>query len=239
MPPSPRSYSAMSGTRAVLLVLLCCAPNFVRPAASVGVYRNTRIRSSSGNNAVPMSIAERSPGSEQARNSPNDHAISQIRVVDGVFYPYSVAGIQHCIDDAKTLGTATGICDARTVPSLSLGPTELDVGDDSGSRVMLLLPVSATWTTGIADGKSCAIKQFDKSMIIGSSTSGTPGFVLAPVGPSTNAFALYCTSQSPPDSGQYIHAEGFGVINTVGATLRGVPSLPSIFLMARSSGISM
>jgi hypothetical protein len=139
--------------------------------------------------------------------------------VDGVKYPYSVTGVQNCINDAKTLGSAPGICDASGVGSIALGVTELDVGDSSGSRVQLILPVNATWTTAIQDGTSCGIKQFNKTMMVGVTTSGTPGFTLSPASSATNVAALYCTDPSPPGRGSYVIAQGFGVANMTGATM--------------------
>jgi hypothetical protein len=140
-------------------------------------------------------------------------------VVDGLKYPFSAKGIQACIDDAKSKNRFTGVCDASEVPSIDLGATELDVGDSSGSRVELLLPVSATWTTAITDGTSCGIKQFNKTVILGNTTAGTSGFVLSPANSNTHVSALFCTDPSPSGAGSYVVTQGLGVINHVGATM--------------------
>jgi hypothetical protein len=140
-------------------------------------------------------------------------------VVDGLKYPFSAKGIQDCINDAKSERSITGVCDASEVPSIDLGTAELDVGDASGSRVELVLPVSATWTTAITDGKSCGIKQFNKTMILGTGTAGTPGFVLSPASSGTHVSALFCTDPSPSGAGSYVVTQGLGIINNVGAKM--------------------
>jgi hypothetical protein len=177
----------------------------------------TKVRSSQinlGDNSAFTGNLSDTPRQNQFAGYP----LNNVRYVDGIFYPYTATGIQNCINDARTLGSGTGFCDARGVPSIALGTTEIDVGDGIHA-VVLLLPTFATWTSAITNGTGCAIKQFNKTSIIGTTTAGSALFVLAPASAATNAFALYCTDPSAPGGGSYIHAEGMGITNTVGATM--------------------
>jgi hypothetical protein len=191
-------------------------PITTNPVVTTPTDDGTYMRVDGGNSPATGSIGFN--GGVTFSSSITAVAFNAVRFVDGIHYPYTVAGIQACSNDAKTLGNSTGICDARGVPSLTL-TSELDVGDSSSSRIMLLLPVQAVWSTSITDGTSCGIKQFDKTTIVGATTSGTPGFVLQPLNSSTNVFALYCTPASPAGGGQYVNSSGAGFINSVGATL--------------------
>jgi hypothetical protein len=143
-----------------------------------------------------------------------------IRVVDGVHYPLTEAGVQSCINDAiAASGTGAVTCDARAVPSITLA-TELEVGNSSAAALTLLLPQHATWSVSITDGTHCGIRQYQKSAIIGQNTASNGiQFTIAPSSSATNVEGLYCTEDAPTGGGSYVYGEGFAVTNNVGATM--------------------
>lgn len=124
--------------------------------------------------------------------------------------------INACV--ASVIANLSGTCDATDLRSGAI-THQINVGNESGASVRLLLPTSGIWDVAITDGTSCGIRQFAKTEIVGSDVARAQLMRLQPANSSTNVQALYCTDPSPNGGGSYMSAKGFGVSNTVGATM--------------------
>ncbi len=121
---------------------------------------------------------------------------------------------------AATKVGAEGIADATRLRS-GIIAAQVDVGNHEGTNnVVLLMPKTASWAVTITDGKSCGIMLHTKSAMIslGNNSNGTQMNIVA-ANKSTKVVAIVCTDPDPPEGGAYVMAEGFGVVNDVGATL--------------------
>lgn len=141
--------------------------------------------------------------------------LNGITYIDGLTFPFSTKGIRAAI--AAVIARGGGVVDASGVSNLTISE-EIDVGNHSQVPVTLRLPISAVWTVTIRDGKSCAIKQFGNSSIIGPAMGGSSRMVIR-AAPDANLNSLYCTEANPMSGFGYIRAEGFLLYNPNGATL--------------------
>jgi hypothetical protein len=79
------------------------------------------------------------------QNQFSAYTLNNIRLVDGVKYPYTNTGIQNCITDAQSSGSAA-ICDARGIPTGTSVTISTSLTDNS-KAVVFLAPLNATFTS--------------------------------------------------------------------------------------------
>jgi len=192
----------------LLLLAIACWPR----TSSAQIKIRSKQISSQGNFAFTGNFSHTA-----GQNIANFYSVNGKKIVDGVKYPFTEAGVVQCLRDALLSHGGANICDASVVPSITF-TSELDVKNvGTSDNLTLILPVAATWTFNITDGVSCGIKQFNKTNILGWGTSSDNLMSIVPAGAGSKMSALYCTD--PNGSDAYYRAEGFGAVNTVGATL--------------------
>jgi len=119
---------------------------------------------------------------------------------------------------ANSVG-AQGIADATGLRTGTIA-AQVNVGNNAVTNIVaLLLPKAATWSVTITNGTSCGIMLYDKSAMIGTGNASNGDLMtINAYSSSTNVAGLVCTDPSPIST-NYIRAEGFGVGNSVGATM--------------------
>jgi hypothetical protein len=126
--------------------------------------------------------------------------------------------INACI--TAVISAGGGTCDASGLSGAQTVSEQINVGTpaqaaSAGVSVTLVLPTSALWTVTIADGTSCAIKQYSSTTImrLGEAGGGGGNRMLLVPNSSTRISSYYCTDPdaSYAGGGSYIRVGGFWV----------------------------
>ncbi len=123
--------------------------------------------------------------------------------------------VNACIAAAiATSSGALGIADATGMRNGTIA-AQINVGQHTGyNPVVLLLPATAVWSVTITNGTDCGIMLYNKSAMLRYAMGvEATSMWIASASSSTNVQGLVCTDPSPPGSGSYVRAEGFGVDN--------------------------
>jgi hypothetical protein len=169
---------------------------------------------------VPFTVATAQNGVAVVGNSPTSSP-----------YACTSAGVNSAIAAAVAAlgsnpvpGITQAVVDASNCTSMSSAnyTSEIDVStgpNNPGQRIKLILPASGTWTAGINNSSSYALKWGDGAMIYGGTGSGEgqPFTILAGSGAN-----LYDVCGNDPANGDapYYHAEGFSCSAVSGATIK-------------------
>lgn len=144
------------------------------------------------------------------------------RIVNGISFCVNYAGsdvsakVNSCVGDAISLvnGNYTGIADATGLAINAVTTGEIDAGNSSGGKGLLILPCTGSWQLSDATGTLDTLKHF----------AGFDVITLCPVAGVTANFYLGATAGSSVHTiyeqagaaNQYIHAAGFEVLNSAG-----------------------